>query len=264
MEFRPAREDTGIVFVRADLASPVYVPARVQHRIDVPRRTAIRHGGATVEMIEHIMAALAGLRIDNCEVWVDAAEMPGCDGSSLAFVEAIQKAGAVEQSRPRRLLAVREPLRVEADGSWIEATPSEKPGLQLCVRLDYGHSSPIGRQTFEAELSARSFTRAMAAARTFLLLHEAQWLRSQGLGKRTTYQDLLIFGDSGPIENQLRFPDECVRHKTLDLVGDLALSNCDIQAAVAAHCSGHELNAEMVRALLTQAGEMEDPVRRSA
>ena len=101
VEFRPAAADTGIVFVRADLPDCPRIPAVVQHRVEIPRRTALRRGKASVEMIEHIMAALAGLQIDNCELWVDQAEMPGCDGSCLPFVEAISAAGIVEQNAVR-------------------------------------------------------------------------------------------------------------------------------------------------------------------
>lgn len=253
LEFRPAPPDTGIVFVRGDLGERWRVPALVGHRVEVPRRTSLSAGGCTVEMVEHVMAGLAGLRIDNCEVWTDQPEMPGCDGSSLPFVAALISAGRVEQDRPRVCLEITHCVRVGDEDCWVEARPDRRPGLFLRYELDYGVDSPIGCQSIELPLTPESFRTELAAARTFLLQHEAQWLLQQGVGGRVTCGDLLVFGEHGPLDNPLRFDDECVRHKTLDLVGDLALAGCDLHGRVTAYRSGHRLNAELVRVLLEQA-----------
>jgi UDP-3-O-acyl N-acetylglucosamine deacetylase len=263
VEFRPAPADAGIVFVRSDLAKPVRIPAVVANRVEVPRRTSLSCNGASVDMIEHIMAALAGLRIDNCEVWVDRSEMPGCDGSSLAFIEALNSAGIVEQMAVRPRLYVEDLMRVGDETSWVEARPSRIDGFSLKVRLDYGRG-PIGRQSVHFVITPESFTRELASARTFLTLAEAEWLRKQGLGTRATYQDLLVYGDAGPIDNTLRYEDECVRHKALDLVGDLALSGCDLVGHFVAFCSGHRLNAELVKGLLSEGRIRREELRRSA
>jgi UDP-3-O-[3-hydroxymyristoyl] N-acetylglucosamine deacetylase len=263
VEFRPAAADAGIVFVRGDLPAAPRIPARVAHRIETPRRTTLAANGAAVEMIEHIMAALAGLSIDNCEVWVDGAEMPGCDGSSLAFVEALRTAGTIELNAPRPRLVVGELTRVGSEEAWIEARPASRPGLFLKYRIDYGRDSAIGRQTVELEVTPDTFAAELASARTFLLKEEADWLRAQGRGQRATYQDLLVFDRHGPIENELRFRDECVRHKALDLVGDLALAGCDLSGHFIAHRGGHRLNAELLRAVLT-GGQIVGGWRRSA
>jgi UDP-3-O-acyl N-acetylglucosamine deacetylase len=263
VEFRPAPPDTGVVFVRGDLSQPVRIPARVEYRIEAPRRTTLRAGGASVEMVEHILAALAGVQVDNCEVWVDAAEMPGCDGSSLPFVEALDAAGIVPQAATRMVLVVREVTRMGDDETWIEARPAPAGGLTAKYRLDYGRDNPIGRQTLTLGVTPDSFRRELAPARTFMLKEEADWLRAQGLGKRVTAQDLLVFDADGPVDNQLRFYEECVRHKLLDLVGDLALAGCDLSGYFVAHRSGHRLNAELVRVLLSE-GEMIGQRRRSA
>ena len=252
LEFRPAPPDRGIVFVRADLDPPHEVPARVENRFDMPRRTSLTAGAVTVEMIEHVMAALAGLQIDNCEVWVDGAEIPGCDGSSLPFVTALDAAGFVEQAAVRPRLVVDHWLRVGDDRCWVEARPAATDSLLLDCRIDYGPSGPIGRQAYALELTPDSFRTALAPARTFLLAQEAVWLRSQGLGARVTAHELLVFGPQGPIDNTLRFADECVRHKTLDLVGDLALAGCDLVGQFTVYCGGHRLNAELVRTLLAR------------
>ncbi len=263
VEFRPAEPDTGIVFVRGDLDPIVRIPAVIGNRIEAPRRTTLRAGGAEVEMVEHLMAALAGLRIDNCEVRVDAAEMPGCDGSSLAATEAISAAGIREQDATRRCLVITRVTRVGNAEAWIEARPARLPGTFAQCYLDFGSKSPIGRQTVSLEITPETFVRQLAPSRTFILETEAKWLRLQGLGQRTTYGDLLVFDDKGPVNNPLRFEDECVRHKMLDLVGDLALAGCDLVGDFVAHRSGHRLNAELVRTLLNQ-GQVVGQWRRSA
>ncbi len=263
VEFRPAAIDAGIVFVRCDLEPPARIEAHVRNRVEVPRRTSLRSSGASVEMIEHVMAALSGLQIDNCEVWVNEPEMPGLDGSSLPFVEALDRAGIVAQDALRPVLVVRELTRLGNDESWIEARPAESDDLTVKFRIDYGRSTPIGRQTYQLTIDPETFRRELAPSRTFMLKEEADWLLAQGLGRRATPKDLLIFDRSGPVDNQLRYPDECARHKALDLVGDLAMAGCDLVGFVLAHRSGHRLNAELVRALLGQ-GDSLRTWRRSA
>lgn len=263
LEFRPAEADTGIVFVRTGGEAPVRIPAVVANRIETPRRTTLTACGAKVEMVEHVMAALVGLQIDNCEVWADEEEMPGCDGSSLPFVTALDGAGIVEQSAPRPRLVIRNITRLGNDESWVEARPSSSGAMTIKFRLDYGTGNAIGRQTLQTDVTPESFRRELAPCRTFVLQEEAEWLVSRGLGKRTTYQNLLVFDKDGPLDNELRFRDECVRHKALDLVGDLALAGCDLVGHFIAHRSGHRLNAELVRALLNEE-EIVESRRRSA
>ena len=263
VEFRPAPPDTGLVFVRGDLSPAARIPALCQYRVETPRRTTLSCGGAAVEMVEHVLAALSGLQIDNCEIWVDRPELPGCDGSSAAFVEALDAAGTVEQSVNRSRLVVREHVRVGNDESWVEAWPTNDAVWSLNYKLDYGAKSSIGRQTIQLQVTPESFRRELAPARTFILQEEAEWLRSRGLGSRVTAQDLLVFDEHGPVDNTLRFTDECVRHKALDLVGDLALAGCDLVGSVVAYRSGHRLNAELVKSLLAEGARMNDR-RRSA
>lgn len=264
VEFRPAETHAGIVFVRGDLPGNPCIAATAANRTDMRLRTNLRSpDGAEVEMVEHIMAALGGLRIDNCEVWVDGQEMPGCDGSSLPFVELLLAAGVVAQDAPRPQRVIRDTIRIGDAHSWIEARPCCSGKTILQYELDYGDGSPIARQTQRLVLSPEAFCRSLAPSRTFLLQEEAAALRAQGLGLRTKFQDLLVFGPEGPIENVLRFPDECVRHKLLDLVGDLTLAGCDLAGRIYACRSGHRLNAELVRAI-TAVQRHEESHRRSA
>jgi UDP-3-O-[3-hydroxymyristoyl] N-acetylglucosamine deacetylase len=263
VELRPAAAAAGIVFIRRDLDRPRRIPADVRQRIEVPRRTTLAGDGAQVEMVEHVLAALHGLAIDNCEVWVNSAELPGLDGSCQPLVEALIDAGIVEQPAWRRRLVVTDVTRVGDEDTWVEARPTRSGGLAIKYRLDYGSASPIGRQTIELQITPRTFREQLAAARTFILDEEAQWLRARGLGARVTNQDLLVFGTEGPLDNELRMENECVRHKALDLVGDLALAGCDLVGHFIAHKSGHRLNAELVKALLSE-GRIEEGLRKTA
>jgi len=252
VEFRPAAADSGIAFVRDDLSPAVRIAVSTENQQPAARRTILSSGNAKVEMIEHVLAALLGLGVDNCEVGVTASEMPGCDGSSLDFVRAIVDAGLVEQASPIEPLVVKQPVRCTTDDPnvWIEARPPIGEGLSVEYSLDYGDDSAIGAQWIVVDLSPSSFLTELAPARTFLLEAEAEAIKSQGLGKHVTPQDLLIYGPQGPLENQLRYPDECVRHKSLDVVGDLGLAGRPIIGHVVACRSGHKLNAELVRKLI--------------
>jgi UDP-3-O-[3-hydroxymyristoyl] N-acetylglucosamine deacetylase/3-hydroxyacyl-[acyl-carrier-protein] dehydratase len=250
LRFRPDEPDRGIRFVRVDLPGRPRVAAHVRNVVHRQRRTTLQEGAAVVEMVEHVLAALAGLRIDNCLVEIDAAETPGCDGSSQAFVEAIRRAGIVEQDRPRPALTIDRPVTVREGPATLTAHPGDGERLVISYHLDYGPITPIGRQSLFLDLAPDTFERELGPSRTFLLEDEARVLRQAGIGRRATEADLLIFGAEGPIGNSLRFPDECVRHKLLDLVGDLALLGLDLVGHVVAHRSGHQLNAELVRKLL--------------
>jgi UDP-3-O-[3-hydroxymyristoyl] N-acetylglucosamine deacetylase/3-hydroxyacyl-[acyl-carrier-protein] dehydratase len=249
LRFQPAVPDTGIVFERCDLPDRPRVAAQIANVVPTQRRTTIRRGAASVEMIEHVMAALAGLQIDNCHVQIDAGECPGCDGSSRVFVEALDRIGTRNQGSPRKAVVVNRPICVQEGDAILAAHPYPAGRLTLTYHLDYGHSTVIPPQSCCIGLSPETFRAEVAPSRTFLLDTEAAALRAAGIGARTTHADLLIFGKDGVIGNELRYPDECVRHKILDLVGDLALLGLDLQAFVVAHRSGHQTNAMLVRKL---------------
>ncbi len=250
VEFRPASVGAGITFVRDDLGPDARVPAQVEHRLDVPRRTNLRCQGVQVDMVEHIMAALAGLQIDNCEVGVDQQEMPGCDGSAIAFVQALDSAGTIEQSQPVNRLEITEPVCLRRGESRIEAHPSRCGGYSIEFELDYPNDPVIGRQSTTVEVTSSRFRQEIAPCRTFVLEREANEMRRRGLCGRVTPRDLLVFDDQGPIENYLRFDNECARHKTLDVIGDLALTGCEVVGHIVAYRSSHQLNAELASELV--------------
>ena len=258
LRFLPAAAGHGIAFLRTDKLSAPPIPALVSYTIPSTRRTALARCGIVVEMVEHVMAALAGLQIDNCLVQLDGPEPPGCDGSSLQFAETLLDAGIVDQGVSRERLELRHNVVVQGDGGQTVCGGPGSNGLStdgrggdgqlhITYSLDYGPHSPISQQQYSVVVSPETFLSEIAFARTFLLEHEAQALRAQGYGKRTTARDLLIFGPDGVIDNTLRTPDECARHKILDCIGDLALAGCDLAGVVCARRSGHQLNAEFVR-----------------
>lgn len=247
VEFCPAPVDHGIVFERIDLASPVRIPALIDHVIPQNRCTVISHQGTSVSVVEHVMAALAGMRVDNCLVRIDAPEPPGCDGSALAFVEALLHAGIVMQDRPRACVCIGESLvHLESPRVGIAAQSSNQQDLQIGFLLDYG-AGPIPFQAFNIAITPSTFLEQLANCRTFVLQSEVEQLRAAGLGRRATPENVLVFGEHGVLENSLRWPDECVRHKILDCVGDFALLGCDLIGRLTASRSGHRLNHEIVR-----------------
>ncbi len=267
LQFRPAQENNGISFVRTDLPGRPRIQANVLNRVKGPRRTTLVSGGTCVEMVEHVLAALAGLRIDNCEILVDQAEMPGCDGSSAEFVAALLDAGIQQQASPRTVWNIRDVLRVGNDHSWIQCEPSPTGQFELGYQLSYWQPS-IGRQEFSCVITPELFESEIARARTFVLQSEANLLQQQGLGLHVAYGEILVFDDTcGPIRNELRYTNECARHKVLDMIGDLALVGADIEGRFTAYRSGHQLNAQMANALINHAEIYSgyfDSVRKSA
>jgi UDP-3-O-acyl N-acetylglucosamine deacetylase len=246
--FQPAPADTGVVFVRTDLEPLARVAACVRHVTGTQRRTTLGQPPVSVSLVEHVMAALAGLRIDNCFVEVNAPEPPGLDGSARGFVDVLHGAGLRLLPASRSVWTVEAPLVLSHGGATLALHPADE-GLRVSYLLDYGASSPLGRQSYTLTVTPETFANDVADCRTFLLEAEAAELRQQGLGARTSVRDLLVFGKAGPIGNRLRHANEPARHKVLDLVGDLALLGQDVCGHVVAYRSGHPLNVELVRAL---------------
>jgi UDP-3-O-acyl N-acetylglucosamine deacetylase len=249
LHFHPAPPSTGVVFVRTDLHPRVNVPAHYDQVTGTQRRTTLGRAPAQVSLVEHVLAALAGLHIDNCYVELNAPEPPGLDGSARGYVEALAAAGAVLQPERRGVCGVDRPVVVEHNGATLALHPDDGNGLRVSYLLDYGPLGPLARQRHTQAITPEGFANELAPCRTFLLEAEAAELRRQGLGPRTTPADLLVFGPRGPIGNRLRFANEPARHKVLDIVGDLALLGHDLRGHVVAYRSGHPLNVELVRAL---------------
>ena len=249
----PAEPNTGITFVREQGDHIARIPALVQNVLKRPRRTCLKNGTLHVETIEHCMAALAGTGVHNAIVRITGGvvgEMPSGDGSSQPYVNAINKVGVVEQDAPLAPIIIRQPVQVSHGDATLAALPGPTDHLEIIY--DFEAPEPIGRQVFAFHLGPDDFVRQIAPARTFVFKHEADELRARGLGRHLTPKDLLVIAPDGPIENPFRFADECVRHKILDLIGDLYLAGRPVYGRIVAHKSGHEMNHHLVRRLLEQ------------
>jgi UDP-3-O-acyl N-acetylglucosamine deacetylase len=263
LRFLPAPPGTGVVFVRTDLTPPLRIPATIDQVTCSNRRTTLGQSPRCVTLVEHVLAALAGLRIDNCLIELDAAEPPGLDGSARQFVNVLQAAGVELQPATRGVWTVASSVVVSQGGATLALHPHAGGELRVSYFLNYGDFSSVGRHQRTEVLTPGRFVEALAGCRTFLLESEARELLRQGIGKRTRVTDLLVFGPHGPIANPLRFADEPARHKILDLVGDLSLLGEDVRGHLVAYRSGHPLNAELVRVLAQRLGQ-EQPVQRRA
>ncbi|MBI3332630.1 MAG: UDP-3-O-[3-hydroxymyristoyl] N-acetylglucosamine deacetylase [Candidatus Omnitrophica bacterium] len=249
-EFKPAPADSGITFVRTDLAGSKPVTASVMTILDAnrrPRRTSIGNGAVEVHTIEHLMAGCLGSGIDNLLVELNGEEVPGLDGSAHPFIEVFKQVGLKEQPAPRRIVQVREPVWIEEDSAVVAVFPDE------AFRVSYTLSYPVASlkaQFFSAAVTPPLFEAELAPSRTFCLAQEVEGLRRIGLGKGATYENTVVIDPSGRIiNNHLRYPDEFVRHKVLDLIGDLYLLGRPIQGHVLAIRSGHALNLKLIQRL---------------
>jgi UDP-3-O-[3-hydroxymyristoyl] N-acetylglucosamine deacetylase/3-hydroxyacyl-[acyl-carrier-protein] dehydratase len=253
MTILPAEPDSGVTFLREQGDYTARIPALVQNVLHRPRRTCLRNGSLHVEMIEHCMAALSGMGISNAIVRVSggsAGELPSIDGSSAPIVQAITSVGLSDQDVPIEPLVIHKPLQVVHGEASIAALPGPTDHLEIIY--DFEAAPPIGRQVFAFSLGQEDFAAQVAPARTFVFEAEARELRAHGVGQHLTPKDLLVLSEQGPIENEFRFPNECARHKVLDIIGDLYLAGRPIYGRIVAHKSGHELNHMLVRRLLEQ------------
>lgn len=245
--FVPAEIDSGINFVRKDLTSRSIIKASVEYLLPQYyslRRTSIGKNGIEIHTIEHLMAALAGLDIDNILIEIDNNEVPGLDGSSLGFLEILSKAGIKEQEKSRQYYSIKEPIFVEENGASIVAVPSQE--FKISYTLNYNHPL-LNTQFMELNLNANVFKEKLACARTFCFEDEVAELQQQGLGRGASYDNTIVLGKTGVINNKLRYEDEFIRHKILDLVGDLYLLSQPLRGHIIALRSGHALNLKLVK-----------------
>lgn len=251
LTFAPAEADAGITFVREQDGKTATIAARVENVLKRPRRTCLRNGTLFVETIEHCMAALCGMGIDNAVVKVTGGtigEIPGGDGSSRTFVEALTEAGPVEQDAAQLPLIIKEPVTVTDGDATITALPGPTDRLEIVYEFD--PAPPMGRQVFSFRVGADDFITQLAPARTFTFEAEAREAHARGIGKHLTPKDVLVISDTGPIDNAFRFPDECARHKALDVLGDLYLVGRPLRGRIIAYKSGHSLNHLLAKRLL--------------
>jgi UDP-3-O-[3-hydroxymyristoyl] N-acetylglucosamine deacetylase len=254
---KPAAADQGRSFVRVDLLGQPEIPARISAVGETVLSTELRQGEASVRTVEHLLAALMGLGIDNARLEVDGPELPLLDGSAQDWAQAIVQAGWTTQPSPRRQLGIRQPISIYEGDAFVAAFPADS------CRLTYGidfEVDAIGNQWFswnpgtEPEAPG-GFLSALAPARTFGLAHQIEYLRSQGLIRGGSLDNALVCGQEGWLNPPLRFDNEPVRHKMLDLMGDLSLLGVLPQAHIVAYKASHRLHGQLARAIAQAVAE---------
>jgi len=249
LEIHPAPEGTGVVFRRTD--SGVEIPALASEVSSVELATSLGRDDVTISTVEHLLAAVRVCDLDNLRIDLDGPEVPILDGSALPFLHLLEAAGVRWQGAPRRILAITSPIVVELGGKRIRASPF--PGLRVSYAIDFAVPA-IGHQEADLVVNRESFARELAPARTFALLAEVEWLHRRGLGLGGDLDNCIVFGPDGPTNTPLRFADEPVRHKALDVIGDLALAGCPVWAHVEVERGGHQVHFSLLEALRERPG----------
>ena len=245
----PAPPGSGIVFERADLPGAPLIPARPEHVVDVHYATTLAAGDVQVRTVEHLLAALSGLGVDNLRVRLTGPEVPILDGSAAPFVSLLKTAGIRRYLLPKTPIWVRRPITVRAGDRWISAEPAGR--LVVDYAMTFGHAK-FPAQRIVLTLNRETFIREVAPSRTFGFLRDVQALWSQGLALGGSLENAVVIGEEGVLNETLRFEDEMIRHKVLDLIGDLYLLGRPLKAKVTAHGAGHALHAHLAREILRQ------------
>lgn len=246
LTLKPAAADTGIRFRRSDLGAEIR--AHVGEVSNIQYATVLGHNGATVETVEHLLAALVSVGVDNALVELTHNEVPIMDGSAAPFLYLVHEAGVKRLSTPRRYIKVLRPVQIAHGDKRIAVYPSDHFKVSYTISFDH----PILRHQSRTErITEQSFAEHIAPARTFGFLKEVEWLRQNGLALGGSLENAIVIGDTGVL-NALRFEDEFVRHKILDVIGDLALLGHPLIGHVVAHRAGHALHTELAMRLLEE------------
>ncbi len=242
---RPAERASGITFVHTPTG--VEIPARAEFVGDCSLATSLTRDGVRLQTVEHLLSALMGLGIDHVTIEVDGEELPILDGSSEPWVRLILEAGIRPMAIWPRALRILKPVEVRMGDKWMRVSPWN--GLRLAYTIVYDNPY-IGRQSRELSLTPEKYVRELGLARTFCLESDITFMRSRGLAKGGSLDNAVVFGADGPLNASLRFEDEAVRHKMMDLVGDLALLGAPLEGFVEAHCAGHAVHVALAKAIL--------------
>jgi UDP-3-O-[3-hydroxymyristoyl] N-acetylglucosamine deacetylase len=244
----PAPVNHGIHFVRTDTPRPVSIPALTEYVVDTSLATTLGREGVKVSTVEHLMSALAGMGLDNVRVELDGPEVPIMDGSAAPFASLIAEAGVRDQEEPRRLLVIKKTVTV-TDGD-KEASLSPSRNFRISCTVDFKHPL-ITEQSFELEFSDRCFAREISRARTFCFRRDVEMLQKMGLARGGSLDNAIVVDEFSILNpDGLRFPDEFVRHKILDAIGDISLFGRPVVGHLKAFKTGHALNQKLVKAVL--------------
>ncbi|MDO5101828.1 MAG: UDP-3-O-acyl-N-acetylglucosamine deacetylase [Lautropia sp.] len=256
LTIKPGPADSGIVFRRVDLDPQIPIPAQADHitdtRLNTTLSAAVDGPGReiSVQTIEHLMSALAGLGIDNADIEMTAIEVPILDGSSGSFVYLLQSAGVVEQSAPKRFIRIKRPVQITDGDKWVRLEPFE--GFKLSFEIAFGQAAiDATGQRIEIDFATTSYVKEIARARTFVMASEVELLRKHGLALGGSLDNAIVVDDDRVLNNEgLRYSDEFAKHKALDAIGDLYVIGHPILGAYHARKSGHHMNNLLIRAVL--------------
>ncbi len=250
MVVKPAPPSFGIRFRRVDLPGQPLISGHFNRVLDTSLATVIGEDGCIVSTIEHLMAALHGLSIDNAIAELDAYEVPIMDGSALVFSETIRSAGIVEQNAPRMYFVIRSPIELRQEDKFVRADPGAHRSISCTIRFDH---PAIREQQYSVDLTEGNFAREISPARTFGFFRELEYLRQYGLGKGGSLDNAIVIDQNGVMNDDgLRFADEFVRHKILDSIGDFSLLGMPIMGHIELHKSGHNLNHAFLKEFFRQ------------
>lgn len=245
---RPAAPDTGVVFKRTDLSGAPLIPGDVHHVVDTAMCTTVGVDGVRVATVEHLLSALSGMGVDNVLVEVDAPEIPIMDGSAATFVFLVKNAGLTSQAELRQFYMVKREVSISDDDKFVSVAPAK--GLEVNFTIEFKHPM-INRQELGVRFDERTYEKDISRARTFGFLEDLQRLRESNLGLGGSLDNAVVVDKYRVLNDDgLRFPDEFVRHKVLDFLGDLALVGRPILGSFTAHKSGHALNNQLFRKFL--------------
>jgi len=246
VKLKPAPRDTGIIFLRVD--KNVMIRAHVGAVADTAFATSLGFNGTRIKTVEHILAATAGLGIDNLLIELDGSEIPILDGSSTGLIDIILKAGIAKQGKKRPFIRIIKPVILEDGHSEVAAFPYE--GRKLTYRIHFNHHL-LGEQMLSIELNEENFVKEVAPARTFGFLKDVEYLRANGLAKGGSLDNAVVIGENGVLNKSgLRFKDEFVRHKMLDFIGDISLIGFPVYGHIIANRAGHSTNIKFIKKLL--------------
>ncbi len=255
LTLKPAPPNSGINFRRVDLPAKPQIKAHFNRVVDTSLATVIGENGCIVSTIEHLMACLAGLSIDNVVAELDDYEMPIMDGSATLFTHSIRKSGIVEQNAPRIYFEVNSPIKLEKNGKSVCLHPADRMRISCTIEFDH---PVIKTQTFSIDLTEDSFEREICRARTFGFLHELELMKFYGLAKGGSLDNAVVLDQNGIVnQNGLRYADEFVRHKILDCIGDFSLLGLPILGHVELFKSGHHFNHEFLKEFFNQKSSWE-------
>ncbi len=255
----PSAENTGIRFQRTDLADKLIIPAQAHLVSDTMMSSNLIKNGMKIGTVEHLLSAISAMGIDNLLIEVSSAEIPIMDGSSANFIELIEQGGIKEQLADKQFLRIIKPVRIEQEDKWAELVPMEEQGFELNFEIDFDH--PIIAKTPQQanfQLTTSNFKNQLANARTFGFLKDIEYLQQNNLALGGSLDNAIVLDEKNILNEQpLRYPDEFVRHKILDAIGDLYMIGYSILGQYNAYKSGHELNNQLIRAVLADKSSFE-------